>query len=188
MMVEVMVVVEVVVVVFFLIFCRCRGFCHRTESDLFHFLLQKRIFYLERIPVLIHHIIRNKGILSLICYERRSEFSWSGSNKVKSLKCRKYDPVIIERTIGYVPFTTLLRCFQECCTLTNKAIYTIWLLLSKSSQIRQGHDTRPFWLLVWNPSALGLSSNTVWSEHSLLWRMSLDILYARLQTGRIMGW
>ena len=25
---------------FFVFFCRCRGFCHRTESDLFLFLIQ----------------------------------------------------------------------------------------------------------------------------------------------------
>ena len=31
-----------VVMLLFGFFCECRGFCHRTESDLFLFLLQKQ--------------------------------------------------------------------------------------------------------------------------------------------------
>ena len=41
---------------------------------------------------------------------------------------RKYDPVIIERTVGLVlaPSTTLYRSFLKHCTPTNKAVGTIY--------------------------------------------------------------
>ena len=41
------------------------------------------------------------------------------------------------------------------CTLTNKAVGTIWRALSKPPQRRQGPDPRPLWLLVGTPSAFG---------------------------------
>ena len=46
---------------------------------------------------------------------------------VKRLRRRKYDPAIIERTIGLVlgPITALCRSFLKRCTLTNKAVGTI---------------------------------------------------------------
>ena len=43
------------------------------------------------------------------------------------------------------PFTALYRYFLKRCTLTNKAVGTIWLF-SKPPQRRQGPDTRPLWL------------------------------------------
>ena len=63
---------------------------------------------------------------------------------------RQYDPLIIERTIGLVfgPCTALYRPFLKHCTLTNKAVWTIWRALSKPPQRRQGPDLRPLWLLV----------------------------------------
>ena len=64
------------------------------------------------------------------------------------------------------------------CTLYKKAVATtkcVYRTLPKPSQRRQGTDPRPFWLFVGTPSALDLSSLTVWTEHSLLWRMSLDL-------------
>ena len=74
---------------------------------------------------------------------------------MKRLRRRQYDPVIIERTIGLVlgPFTALYRSFLKRCTLTNKAVGTIWWALSKPPQRRQGLDPRPLWLLVGTPSA-----------------------------------
>ena len=68
-----------------------------------------------------------------------------------------YDPVINRRTIGLVlgPFTALYRSFLKRCTLTNKAVETIWRALSKPPQRRQGPDHRPLWLLVWTPSVFG---------------------------------
>ena len=74
---------------------------------------------------------------------------------MKRLRRRQYDPVIIERTIGLVlgPFTALYRSFLKRCTLTNKAVGTIWRALSKPPQRRQGTDTRPLWLSVGTPSA-----------------------------------
>ena len=81
----------------------------------------------------------------------------SGSKIVKHFRRRQYDPVIIERTIGLVlgPFTALYRSFLKRCTLTNKAVGTIWRALSKPPQRRQDPDPRPLWLLVGTPSASG---------------------------------
>ena len=77
-------------------------------------------------------------------------FISSGSKIVKRLRRRQYDPVIIERTIGLVlgPSTALYEPFLKHCTLTNKAVGTIWRALSKPPQRRQGPDLRPLWLLV----------------------------------------
>ena len=41
--------------------------------------------------------------------------------------------------------------FIKHCTLTNKAVGTIWRDLSKPPQRRQGPDPRPLWLLVGTP-------------------------------------
>ena len=86
-----------------------------------------------------------------------ANFISSGSKIVKRLRRRQYDPAIIERTIGLVlgPFTALYRSFLKRCTLTNKAVWTIWRALSKPPQRRQGPDPRPLWLLVGTPSAFG---------------------------------
>ena len=83
-------------------------------------------------------------------------FFSSGSKIVKRLRRRQYDPVIIERTIGLVfgPFTALYEPFLKHCTLTNKAVGTIWRALSKPPQRRQGPDLCPLWLLVGTPSAI----------------------------------
>ena len=76
---------------------------------------------------------------------------------MKRLRRRQYDPVIIERTIDLVlgPFTTLYRSFLKRCTLSNKAVGTIWRALYKPPQRRQGPDPHPLWLLVGTPSAFG---------------------------------
>ena len=65
-----------------------------------------------------------------------------GSKIVKRLRRRQYDPVIIERTIGLVlgPSTALYKPFLKHCSLTNKAVGTIWRALSKPPQRRQGPD------------------------------------------------
>ena len=86
-----------------------------------------------------------------------SNFISSGSKIVKHLRRRQYDPEIIERTIGLVlgPFTALYRSFLKRCSLTNKAVGTIWRALSKPPQRQQGPDPRPLWLLVGTPSAFG---------------------------------
>ena len=96
-------------------------------------------------------------------------FISSGSKIVKRLRRRQYDPVIIERTIGLVlgPCTTLYRPFSKHCTLTNKAVGTIWRALSKPSQSRQDPDLRPLWLLVGTPSAIRPELAFSRSEHSL---------------------
>ena len=56
-----------------------------------------------------------------------ANFLSSGSKIVKCLQRRKYDPLIIERTIGLVlgPSTALYRSFLKHCTLTNQAVGTI---------------------------------------------------------------
>ena len=72
-------------------------------------------------------------------------------------KHHKYDPVIIERTIGLVlgPFPTLYRSFLKRCALTNNADRTIWQALSKHPKMRQSPDPRPLWLVVETPSGFG---------------------------------
>ena len=91
-------------------------------------------------------------------------FISSGSKIVKRLRRRQYDPLIIERTIGLVlgPCTDLSHC-----TLTNKAMGTIWRALSKPPQRRQGHDIRPLWLLVRTPSAIRPELASRRAEHNL---------------------
>ena len=78
------------------------------------------------------------------------------SKIVNRLRRRQYDPVIIERTIGLAlgPYTTLYKPFLKHCTLTNKAVGTIWRALSKPVQRQQGPDLCPLWLLVGTPSAI----------------------------------
>ena len=68
--------------------------------------------------------------------------------------------MIIERTIGLVlgPSTALYRPFLKHCTLSNKAIGTIWRPLFKPPQRRQGPDLRPLWLLVGTLQPSDLSS------------------------------
>ena len=96
-------------------------------------------------------------------------FISSGSKIVKRLCWRQYDPMIIERTIGLVlgPCTALYRPFLKHCTLTNKAVGTIWRALSKPPQRRQGPDLRPLWLLVGTPSAIRPELAFSRAEHSL---------------------
>ena len=54
-------------------------------------------------------------------------FISQGSKIVKRLRRRQYDPVIIERTRGFLlgPCTALYKPFLKHCTLTNKAAGTI---------------------------------------------------------------
>ena len=86
----------------------------------------------------------------------------------------QYDPVIIERTIGLVlgPSTALYEPFLKHCTLTNKAVGTIWRALSKPPQRRQGPDLCPLWLLVGTPSAIRPELAFSRAEHS---RPYLDV-------------
>ena len=96
-------------------------------------------------------------------------FISSGSKIVKRLRRRQYDPLIIETTIGLVlgPCTALCRLFLKHCTLTNKAVGTIWRASSKPPQRRQGPDLRPLWLLVGTPSAIRPELAFSRAEHSL---------------------
>ena len=96
-------------------------------------------------------------------------FISSDSKIVKRLRRRQYDLLIIERTIGLVlgPCTVLYRPFLKHCTLTNKAVGTIWRALSKPPQRQQGPDLRPLWLLVETPSAIRYELAFSRAEHSL---------------------
>ena len=92
----------------------------------------------------------------------------SGSKIFKRLRRWQYDPVIIERTIGLVlgPSTAFYEPFLKHCTLTNKAMGTIWRALSKPPQRRQGPDLCPLWLLVGTPSAIRPELAFSRAEHS----------------------
>ena len=96
-------------------------------------------------------------------------FISSGSKIVKRLRRRQYDPLIIETTIGLVlgPCTALCRLFLKHCTLTYKAVGTIWRTLPTPPQRRQGPDLRPLWLLVGTPSAIRPELAFSRAEHSL---------------------
>ena len=65
-----------------------------------------------------------------------SEFRIVGLKIVKRLRRPKLNPVIIERAISRVHFL-------KHCTLTNKAVGTIWRDLPTQPQTRQGPDPRP---------------------------------------------
>ena len=110
--------------------------------------------HLDELPDRIFQIWWNiiSMSLSLICIKKESltrsstgilsaNFISSGSKIVKHLRRRQYDPAIIEGVIGLVlgPFTALYRSFLlKRCTLTNKAVWTIWWALFKPPRRRQG--------------------------------------------------
>ena len=104
-----------------------------------------------------HPVFYGDLVYKLRRVKGEANFISSGSKIVKRLRRRQYDPAIIEKTIGLVlgPFTALYRSFLKRCTLTNKAVGTIWRALSKPPQRRQGPDPRPLWLLVGTPSVFG---------------------------------
>ena len=107
-------------------------FCFRSYSD----LLSKfgEILFQEYVTEGISHPVFYGDLVYKLGRVRcEANFVSSGSKIVKRLRRRKYDPLIIERTIGLVlgPSTALYRSFLEYCTLTNKALGTIWRDLSK---------------------------------------------------------
>ena len=65
------------------------------------------------------------------------------------------------------PCTALYRPFLKHCTLTNKAVGTIWRAFSKSPQREQGLDLRPLWLSVGTSSAIRPELAFSRAEHSL---------------------
>ena len=97
-----------------------------------------------------HPVFYGDLVYKLMRVKCKANFVSSGSKMIKRLRSRKFDPVIIERTIGLV-LTALYRSFLKYCTLTNKAVGTIWRDLSKPPQMRQGPDPRHLWLLVGTP-------------------------------------
>ena len=106
---------------------------------------------------LTHPVFYLDLVYKLRRVEEGTNFISAGSKIVKCFWRRQYDPFIIKGTKGIVhgPFTTLYRSFRKRCTLTNKAVGTIWRALSKPPQRRQGLDPRLLWLLVGIPSAFG---------------------------------
>ena len=113
-----------------------------------------------------HPVFYGDLVYKLRRVKGEANFISSGSKIVKRLRRRQYDPAIIERTIGLVlgPFTALYRSFLKRCTLTNKAVGTIWRALSKPSSEATGS---------WSPSPLIVSRDSF-----SLWT------WARVQTAR----
>ena len=74
-----------------------------------------------------HPVFYGDLVYKLRRVRHEANFVLSGSKIVKRLRRRKYDPSIIEKTIGLVlgPSTALYRSFLKHCTLTNKAVGTI---------------------------------------------------------------
>ena len=64
------------------------------------------------------------------------------------------------------PSTALYEPFLKHCTLTNKAVRTIWRSLSKPPQRRQGPDLCPLWLLFGTPLAIISELALSRAEHS----------------------
>ena len=117
------------------------------------------ISFQEYVPKgIIHPVFYGDLVYKLRRVKCESNFISSGSQIVKRLRRRQYGPVIIERTIGLVlgPFTALYRLVLKRCTLTNKAVGTIWRALSKPPQRWQVPDPRPLGLFVGTLSAFGL--------------------------------
>ena len=116
-----------------------------------------------------HPVFHGDLVYKLRRVKDTPNFISSGSKIVIRLRRRQYDQLIIERTIGIVlgPSTTLYGPFLKHCTLTNKAVGTIWRALSKPPQRRQGPDLRPLWLLVGTPSSIRPELAFSRAEHSL---------------------
>ena len=119
-------------------------------------------------PCCINAMLRTPQKANFVSYYIL-QFSQTNLIIVKRLRRRQYDPLIIETTIGLVlgPCTALCRLFLKHCTLTNKAVGTIWRALSKPPQRRQGPDLRPLWLLVGTPTAIRPELAFSRAEHSL---------------------
>ena len=115
-----------------------------------------------------HPVFYSDLVYKLRRVRYEANFVSSGSKIVKRIRRRKYDPLIIERTIGLVrdPSTALYKSFLEHWTLTNKAVGTIWRDLSKPPQRRQGPDLRPLWLVVGTHLVLGPGLASRRAEHS----------------------
>ena len=144
------------------------GKCFRSYSE----LLSKfgDILFQEYVSKGISHpVFYGYLVYKLRRVKDTPNFISSGSKIVKRLRRRQYDTLIIERTIGLVlgPSTALYKPFLKHCTLTNKAVGTIWQALSKPPQRRQGPDLRPLWLLVGTPSAIRPELVSRRAEHSL---------------------
>ena len=125
-----------------------------------------------------HPVFYGNLVFKLSRVKNTPNFISSVSKIVKRLRRRQYDPLIIERTIGRVlgPCTALYKPFLKHCTLTYKAVRTIWQVLSKPPQRRQGPDLRPLWLLVGTPSAIRPELAFSRAEHSLsFWDVTINI-------------
>ena len=129
-----------------------------------------------------HPVFYGDLVYKLRRFKDKPNFISSGSKIVKRLRRRQYDPLIIERSIGLMlgPSTALYGPFLKHCTLTNKAVGTIWRALSKPPQRRQGPDLRPLWLLVGTPSAIRPELAFSRAEHSLPYSDVTIYIYAIL--------
>ena len=95
----------------------------------------------------------------LTLYKRRRLYNGYLNTNCKSerIKCNQ----------TFLIIQHMLFLFLKHCTLTNKAVGTIWRALSKPPQRRQGPDLRPLWLLVGTPSAIRPELAFSRAEHSL---------------------
>ena len=86
-----------------------------------------------------HPVFYGDLVYKLRRVECEANFVSSGSKIVKRLRRRKYDPVIINRTIGIVlgPSSALYGSFQTHCIMTNRAVGTIRRDFPKSPQRKQ---------------------------------------------------
>ena len=111
-----------------------------TSSELSRFCLHE---YISK--WIFHPVVYGDLVYKPWRVKCEANFVSSDWKIVKRLRRRKYDQVIIEKTIGLVliPSTALFRSFLKYCTPTNKAV---WRDSSKPPQRWQGSDPCPIWL------------------------------------------
>ena len=135
------------------------SFEKRLESSLGHTLN----FCPDLVQYRFKNMYHSPGLLRWSCLqtkegERRKEFYLVGLESSETPSTSSVWPSDHrEDYIGIVlgPSTAFYRSFLKRCTLTNKAVETIWRALSKPPQRRQGPDPRPLCLLDGTPAAFG---------------------------------
>ena len=85
-----------------------------------------------------HPVVYDDLVYKLRRVKCEANFVSTGSKIVKRLRRRKYDPVLVKRTIGLVlgPSTALYRSFLKHCIPTNKAVGMTGLVKISSEETR----------------------------------------------------
>ena len=123
---------------------------NRWTAICFGCKIQKNWCIVTVVPTIDHHGGQSQTPANQ-SWDQVSRKSQNGCQNVLLLYCWCHS----DSASVLLYFTALYRSFLKRCTLTNKAVGTIWRALSKPPQRRQGPDPHPLWLLVGTPSAIG---------------------------------